>query len=438
MSMTVVPSSRSSSTRVASPAAKGAETSSAISRSQRCRQVARLRKAGAIASITCSRAVSVSQCKPRGSLDAVGFVDREGERQSVDRVAPFGGDTGAAFHDDAADIVFRHRAAADRPLHVEQPAFRLAAGEVDVDGAKPRIGHVLGLADGGADRALSLVEIGDAAAANAAPLLPAEAQDAQCAVGFGAADQAGDLGRCRYPARRIAPCAVCAVGPMARSRRVAGCVGTYRSRLCPTHDRASCCVAGVLSLAIIPDGRRSRRRRIGTHDNAVRQAHVDDLQRTIEQRHRVLQRAKPAKRLVLVLAPAASRRTVLASRRFQRRSSDAHGGDHAAGDVGARCHFVEQTRRSRRARRRRPRAAATIRVRCGPHPCHDHHCASRDRCSTEPAVILPDGEGRALREPHQQRAGQTALDRGVLHPAECLTRLRTAATEKPRIGVAGR
>ena len=67
MSRTVAPSCFSSSTKVAIPAAIGAETRSAISRSQRASPASRVRKAVVPASTTCSRPISCSQCRPRGS-----------------------------------------------------------------------------------------------------------------------------------------------------------------------------------------------------------------------------------------------------------------------------------------------------------------------------------------------------------------------------------
>ena len=194
MSITVAPSSRSSSTSVASPAAIGAETSSPISRSQRAMQAPSERSAVVAASMICSRAVSSSQNRPRGSATpSVASTAKVSGSAWIDFAALGRGAAPALVHH-AADVVLFHRASADRPLHVEQPRFRLAAGEVDGDGAQPRIGHVLGLADAGADRRLGLLQIDDAAAAHAAALLPAEAQHAQRAVAFRAADQAGDLG----------------------------------------------------------------------------------------------------------------------------------------------------------------------------------------------------------------------------------------------------
>ncbi len=106
-------------------------------------------------------------------------VGGEGERQRVDDVAPLGGGAGAALQQHAAHVGLGDGAPADRPLHVEQPAFRLAAGEVDGDGAQPQVGLVLGLADRGADRALGVLDVDDAAAAHAAAALPAEAEHAQ-------------------------------------------------------------------------------------------------------------------------------------------------------------------------------------------------------------------------------------------------------------------
>ena len=99
--------------------------------------------------------------------------------------------------------------AADRPLHVEQPAFRLAAGEIDGDGAQPRVGHVLGLADGGADGALGVLDIGDAAAAHArGPSASRSPARAACRR-----FPRGRSGRrswwCRCRARRTAPDGAC-------------------------------------------------------------------------------------------------------------------------------------------------------------------------------------------------------------------------------------
>ncbi len=101
---------------------------------------------------------------------------------------------GAALGDHAADVALLDCAAADRPLHVQQPAFRLTAGEVDGDLVQPGVGHILGLADGGADRTLRLVQVDDAAAAHALAAVPAEAEHAQAAVGFLTANQADNLG----------------------------------------------------------------------------------------------------------------------------------------------------------------------------------------------------------------------------------------------------
>ena len=115
------------------------------------RQVWRLRSAEETASITCSRAVSVSQWRPARILDTHRLVDGEGERQGVDGIATLGFGAAAAFQHDAADIVLGHLAAADGPLHVEEAALGLAAAEIDRDRAQPGIGHVLGLADGSAN-----------------------------------------------------------------------------------------------------------------------------------------------------------------------------------------------------------------------------------------------------------------------------------------------
>ena len=232
MSITVAPSSRSSSTSVASPAAIGAETSSAMSRSQRATQAPSERSAPVAASMTCSRAVKVSQMQAARIGHALGLVGREGQRQGVDRFAAVALGARAALGDDAADVALLHRAPADRPLHVEQPAFRLAAGEVDGDVAQPRVGHVLGLADGGADRPLGLVEIDDAAAAHALAALPAEAEHAQRAVGFAAGRSGRRSWWCRYPARRTGRNGRGAggAGRPHPDRAVAADAGTSRSR----------------------------------------------------------------------------------------------------------------------------------------------------------------------------------------------------------------
>ena len=58
---------------------------------------------------------------------ALGFVDGKADGQGVDRFASFGDRAAAAFADDALNVGFRHLSATDRPLHVEQPAFGMAA-----------------------------------------------------------------------------------------------------------------------------------------------------------------------------------------------------------------------------------------------------------------------------------------------------------------------
>ncbi len=122
------------------------------------------------------------------------FVSGEAERQRMDREPSLRRGTGTRLTHHAADIVRVHRTAIDGPLHVEQARFRLATGEIYIDGFKPQIRHVLRLADSSTNRALSLVEIDNAAGFDAPAFLPAEAQSAQPAVGFRAADEAGDLG----------------------------------------------------------------------------------------------------------------------------------------------------------------------------------------------------------------------------------------------------
>ena len=59
--------------------------------------------------------------------DAGHAVDGKAQRQGMDRLAPFEIGAAAAFLHDPADVQLGHGTAADRPLHVEQPAFRQAA-----------------------------------------------------------------------------------------------------------------------------------------------------------------------------------------------------------------------------------------------------------------------------------------------------------------------
>jgi len=129
-----------------------------------------------------------------GIDDAVGLVHREAQWQGVDGLASLNCRAVAAFADDAADVGLLHRASADRPLHVEQAGFGLAAGQVDGDGMQASVRHVLRLADAGAHGFFRFLEIDDAAAAHTASAMPAEAEDAQRAVRLRAADQADDLG----------------------------------------------------------------------------------------------------------------------------------------------------------------------------------------------------------------------------------------------------
>ena len=127
--------------------------------------------------------------------DTLRLVGRKSQRQGVDHFAPLRPGPGAALGHDAADVMLFDGAAVDRPLHVEQPRFRLAAGQVHRHRTQPGVGHVLGLADAGADRSLGFFQIDNAADTDPSAAMPTEAKHAQGAVAFGAADQAGDLGR---------------------------------------------------------------------------------------------------------------------------------------------------------------------------------------------------------------------------------------------------
>ena len=251
--------------------------------------------------MTCSRAVSSSQNRPRGSATpSVWSTEKVSGRAWIDFASFDAGARPALVHH-AADVVLFHRASADRPLHVEQPRFGLAAGEVDGDRAEPRIRHVLGLADRGADRLLGLLEIDDAAAAHAASLLPAEAQHAQRAVAFGAADQAGDLGGADIEhAERPG-------APMPRTRRFVRSGRRRRQHATRhvVHVRLSVLRRGGA-------GRRTTRRSPSTH--------VDRGKRPIEQRMLLLQAAS-ADRAPATSWPSGSITSApLLRRRFQRRS----------------------------------------------------------------------------------------------------------------------
>ncbi len=122
------------------------------------------------------------------------FISGKIERQRMDRDAPFGGCTRPRLTHHAPDVVRVHGTSIDGPLHVEQARFRLAAREVHIDGFEPQIRHILRLADSGADCTLRLIEIDNTAGFDTPTLLPAEAQSPQPAIGFRAADEAGDLG----------------------------------------------------------------------------------------------------------------------------------------------------------------------------------------------------------------------------------------------------
>ncbi len=124
----------------------------------------------------------------------VGGINGEIQRQHMDRFPSIHFRSGAPLVQHAANIVLRHRAPADRPLHVEQARLRLAAGQIDGDRAQPDVGHVLRLPDARSDRFLGSLQIGDVAAVQPPALLPAEAEDPQRAIGFYTPDQAGDLG----------------------------------------------------------------------------------------------------------------------------------------------------------------------------------------------------------------------------------------------------
>ena len=152
-----------------------------------------VRNAVAAASITCSRAFSVVQNRPRGSTTwSVASTAKFNGRTWIGSLPSTSARPPLVHH--TANIVLSHRSAADRPLHVEQPRLRLAAGQVDGDRAQPHVRHVLGLSDARSDRSLRGLQIGDVTAVQPPALLPAKAEHPQRAVGFRPSDQAGDLG----------------------------------------------------------------------------------------------------------------------------------------------------------------------------------------------------------------------------------------------------
>lgn len=122
------------------------------------------------------------------------LVNRECDGEGVDRLPSFRHCARTAFADDAPHVRIGNLPPADGPLHVEQTAFGLPAGEIYRDAAKPVIGHVFGHGDRGADRTFRFVQIRYTAAAHAARARETAAKGAQRAIRVGAADEACDLG----------------------------------------------------------------------------------------------------------------------------------------------------------------------------------------------------------------------------------------------------
>lgn len=127
--------------------------------------------------------------------DMIGCIDSEIQRQHMDRLAPVNFRPATALVQHPTYVRLGHRSAADRPLDIEQPRFRLATAQVDNDGPKPRIGHILSLTDAGADRFFRRIQVRDVATAETPALLPAEPQNPQRAIALHPPDQACDFGR---------------------------------------------------------------------------------------------------------------------------------------------------------------------------------------------------------------------------------------------------
>ena len=105
-----------------------------ISRSQRAMQAPSVRSAVAAASMMCSRAVSVVADTARAGRRRLGVHRRRSRaaRHGSSRARPRRGACAPSCTTRRMSCSV-DRAAADRPLHVEQPRFRLAAGQVDGD-----------------------------------------------------------------------------------------------------------------------------------------------------------------------------------------------------------------------------------------------------------------------------------------------------------------
>ncbi len=125
----------------------------------------------------------------------LGFIEREAERQGVDDAPPLSGGAAGAFLDQAVDVVIAHRPPADRPLQVEEAAFRAAAGQRDGHLLQPVLGPVLGLGHRRADHALRRIEIDDRPCLDPLRPLPAETGHPDLPVRRHLADQADHLGR---------------------------------------------------------------------------------------------------------------------------------------------------------------------------------------------------------------------------------------------------
>ena len=251
------------------------------------------------------------------------------------------------------------------------------------------------------------------------PRMPAEAQHAQRAVAFGAADQAGDLGRADVEhAERAGAARPRGRGGLAPGRHGGGRmrrghivhVGLSPASVCPM--RAA---SGAASVVADPAcGRITSRSgsRMSTPAAAGRAARAS-----------CCSCCKPVERRDLVRLPAASRR---------RRCS-------AAGSSAAR----RRARRRRRAPARPGRAVSASSSAAAapgaPAPTTSGRLAElRDVLighdlavavdQHEFALVLPDRERPALLQLHHDRAGQPALDRRVLAPRRAF---RSARAPRP-------
>ena len=394
----------------------------------------------------CRRAPSVVQNRPRGSSTCSVSSTAKLKRQRMDRLASVGSRAGSAFVHHAADVAVRHGASADRPLHVEQARFGLAAAEVHGDRTQPGVGHVLGLADAGAHGFLRLLQIDDAAAAHAAAAVPAEAQHAQRAVGFACGRSGRRSWWCRYPARRTGRSGNGAAVPAPPAARTAAVTirrdmsfmtdtpvpeeawqrtslppcGALPWRANPSLMRTAapscrllCRRGGAVGAAVSLCASGSR-----AQHQPVRQAHVDHRQRTVQQRH-----GRAAIRINRSSATGgvAFRQHDVSAALHQQvpaAPADAHRGHHARCKAGSRVSASSSGAAAcGRAGADHQRQLAELR---NVLMCDDLAVAIDQH---EFAVVLPDGEGPAFLQVHHDGAGQAAFHRRVLDPGQRLDAL---------------